>query len=426
MVTVKDQNIKAARYYYYTAYLTEQYNCGFNYYDSEYGYVPLMKVRKRIDFTLPNRRGTDPIKIGVGLASTRVAIKRSALFWAMQPETDGVSPPDTGPRSHAWWTAGMPEDINVAYRWYIKSTMLTVKNYFYPPWGIAANFWIADTDNHRIIRRDTNDFLYTSQYGSFGAGNDDLNHPRGICSDSNYIYIADFGNNRIMIRNKDTLAYINKITSFDTPPKNFIYISDIAVDDKYLYIADRGHEQLIILSKTTFQIYRYLSLKAHYDEVFFVPVSVDVNYHYIYVLDHYNKRIKVFSREHLLLVFYGPDPDNPSFSLNNPTFLKTNSWYLYVTDTGNDRILQFPFTLIEPIRSIGPAGDIVVDLDSPEGVCVSGQYLFISDTGHNRLARVIIDPTEFDAYYGSAGPGTNQFQGLTGLVAEPQHFWTKY
>lgn len=62
----------------------------------------------------------------------------------------------------------------------------------------SGNVYVADTNNHRILKL-TNDGVFLAEWGTFGAGNGQLNAPTGVATDgAGYVYVADWENRRIV------------------------------------------------------------------------------------------------------------------------------------------------------------------------------------------------------------------------------------
>lgn len=426
MARIKDQNIKSARYYYYKSYLTEAYNSGFNYYDTQYGYVPLEIVKKRSPWNLPGFRGFDPTKIGPGPATARSVIQRIADIWELQPPTGGVTPPQTGPRAKSWWRDNNPLADPIYYRWFVQESSVYVNYFTKPPWGITNNLYVVDSGNYRVMRRDVNNFSLKNKYGSQGSGNDQLALSTNIAIDQNYIYIVDSGNQRIIIRDKTTLAYVTKITHYGTPPVQFDNVIDIAVDDKYLYICDLDNERLIILFKTNFAVYTYLDLQVQDDTLTPLPLAVTASYYYLCVYDANNKRLKIYNRNNLSKRFWVPSRYDKSISFSNVTCMDIDAFYIWVCDSLDDVVYQLATFYPTIVSTIGPGRDVDINIDNPQGVCTSGDYITICDTGHHRLVRLTTQPLDFDQFFGSQGSGDDQFQSPRGLVGDLHHYFTPY
>lgn len=426
MAIIKDQTIKSARYYYYTSYLTEAYNSGFNFYDTVYGYVPLEIVKKRSPWHLPGFKGIDPTKIGPGPATARTVIKRISELWELQPQANGVTPPQTGPRTKSWWRDNNPTEDPQYFRWFVQESSIYVNYFTKPPWGITNNLYICDSGNFRVMRRNVNDFSLKNKYGSSGTGDDQLNVTTNVAIDQNYIYIVDSGNARIIIRDKTTLNYVEKITHHGTPPTQFEDVTDIAVDDKYLYITDLSVEQLIILHKTDFSLYQYLDLKVEPEEITPIPLSVTVSFYLLCVFDVANKRLKIYNRNNLSKRFHVPSKFDTSLSFQNIISMDIDAFYIWVCDSVANVVYQLATFYPTLVSSIGPGREVNINLDNPKGVCISGEYLVITDTGNNRLVRLTTVPLDFDQFFGSAGSGDDQFNTPRGITAEFSHYFTPY
>ena len=81
---------------------------------------------------------------------------------------------------------------------------------FYNPYGICNDtvyLYVADTSNHRIVKRQCSDLSYVSKIGSSGSGDDQFNNPYGITTDGTYLYVADTYNHRIVKRQCSDLSY---------------------------------------------------------------------------------------------------------------------------------------------------------------------------------------------------------------------------
>ena len=74
------------------------------------------------------------------------------------------------------------------------------------PWGIAVtedNVFVTDWGLHALLQFRKKDCKLVRRTGTEGAGEGQLDGPRGLCSDYNGdIYVADFGNNRVSVFSK--------------------------------------------------------------------------------------------------------------------------------------------------------------------------------------------------------------------------------
>jgi len=86
-------------------------------------------------------------------------------------------------------------------------------NQLHWPRGISNDgtyMYVADSDNHRIVKRLLFDLSYDSQIGTYGSGVDQFSYLRGISNDGTYMYVADSDNHRIVKRLLSDLSYDSK------------------------------------------------------------------------------------------------------------------------------------------------------------------------------------------------------------------------
>ncbi len=93
-------------------------------------------------------------------------------------------------------------------------------------------------DNNRIQKFDSNGG-YLTQWGSYGSGNGQFNHPQGVAVDSSgNVYVADTGNNRIQKFNSNG-GYLTQWGSYGSGNGQFTFPLGIAVDSSgNVYVAD--------------------------------------------------------------------------------------------------------------------------------------------------------------------------------------------
>ena len=74
------------------------------------------------------------------------------------------------------------------------------------PWGIAVtedNVFVTDSDLHALLQFSKKDCKLVRRTGTKGAGEGQLDRPRGLCSDYNGdVYVADCGNDRVSVFSK--------------------------------------------------------------------------------------------------------------------------------------------------------------------------------------------------------------------------------
>ena len=118
----------------------------------------------------------------------------------------------------------------------------------------SDGIYVADRANNTIIKLDaTTGDIDTSwgdsgSIGGYGAGNSNLNSPRGVAVDSSdNIYVADSGNNRIM-KFESTGEYITKWGIFGTGDGQFSNPNNVAVDSNgIIYVADTENNRVVVI-----------------------------------------------------------------------------------------------------------------------------------------------------------------------------------
>lgn len=424
MVKLYGQNIPSEWYDDYSQVIKLMYQTGWMYYIDGYnqGYVGL--AGKRLPYKIPRRRGyMSPFLRELEIVF-RYAWKRLATFWHNQPATGGVEPPDTGPRSKIFWKLKAGVDPLTAYNMYVRWSVTMLVAQYKPPWVIDPNLWVADTGNHRIMRRNVNNLSLQVKTGSQGSGVNQFNEPWGIVTDLNYLYVADTGNHRIVILDKMTLSWKTTITGYGSPPVNFQHPTDVAIDERYLYITDTLLHKIIVLDKQS----RKLISEFYYQNLSIdktpQPISVRCDKDTIWTLDYINHQVKIFDRKLRLKKKTQGYISQDNYHYKLPYSLDTDLFHCYIADTGNDRIVQLSKYDLKIDGTVGPGQDVDIYLNQPKGVTISGDYVIIADTGNNRLVRLVKSPLTFNAFYGSYGVGDNQFKSPRGVVAELQHYYT--
>jgi sugar lactone lactonase YvrE len=312
----------------------------------------------------------------------------------------------------------------------------------YYPSGVAfdasGNLYIADNDNNRIRKVDTNGIITTvagnGQNGYSGDGgaatNASLEGPFGVaCDTSGNLFIADLFNNRI--RKVDTNGIITTVAgnggagySGDggaATNASLYYPEGVAVDTMgNLYIADYQNSR--IRKVNTNGIITTVAGKIGFgysgdggaatNATLYLPTAVafDASGN-LYIADADNERIRKVDTNGIITTVAGNG--NSGYSGDGGAATNASLYYpegvafdafgnLYFSDDGNERIREVDtngiITTVAGNGQYGYSGDgnvaTNVALYGPDGVAVdSAGNLFIADGGNNRIRKVYAWPT---------------------------------
>ena len=326
----------------------------------------------------------------------------------------------------------------------------------------AGNMYIAETYGHRIRKVDSTTRVITTVAGNGTQGFSgdgaaataaNLNAPQGVAVDSaGNLYIADSNNNRI--RKVDTNGVITTLATLYFP-------IDVAVDNAgNLYVTEQMGYTLKKFNTTTgaATVVAGNGTDSYFGDggpaslaSFNYPagMTIDSSGNY-YVADTSNQRIRKVSAETGTITTIagngtitetgfplGDGGAATSATLNNPNGLTTDSaGNVYIADTGNNRIRKISsagvISTIAGTGSAGYSGDggaaTLAMLRSPRSVAVDGAgNIFIADSSNHRIMKVngatgIITTLAGDGYYGYFGDGgvatRAEFNGPVGVVLD--------
>ena len=293
------------------------------------------------------------------------------------------------------------------------------------PYGVATdvdgNFYIADTENHRIRKVDAQGIITTfAGTGEEGYGGDDgpateaeLDWPTGVAVDgAGNVYIADRNNERV--RRVDPAGIITTFAGNG----EWGYDSD----------EDGGPATSALLNRPT-------------------GVAVDTEGN-LYVADRNNHRIRKVDAEGVITTiagmadegFSGDGGPAASAQLNKPSGIAIDEdGYVFIADRDNNRIRQIdPDGMISTfIGAKDGSGESGTEgrLAAPRGVAVDAEgNVYISDKFNNRVRKIDADgiittfagsgekgPFEDEDAIGDGGPAIDaRLRGPTGLAFDAE------
>ena len=174
------------------------------------------------------------------------------------------------------------------------------------PWGITVDrkgfFWIADSDNDRIVKVDADGRVLMS-LGESGSDEGEFSSPRGLTiSDKGIIYVADSGNERVQIFNTSGV-YISRIEKMGREEFDEPY--DVTLDPRgNIYVVDRGLNSVGKYDAGG-RFLMYIGGEGEGDGRFSEPTSAVVLGNELFVLDSGNSRVQVFDLKGRFLRKFG-------------------------------------------------------------------------------------------------------------------------
>jgi DNA-binding beta-propeller fold protein YncE len=284
---------------------------------------------------------------------------------------------------------------------------------------VTGDIYIADTENHRIIKYDSNG-NYILEWGDYGQGDGQFFSPYGIAIDpiTRYIYVADAGNRRI--QKFDTLGnFILKWGERGTGEGQFEFPQAITVDfEGYVYVVDSDLNRVQKFDPSGNFILMWGSGGSGQGE-FSHPQGIAADtLSNIYVSDTDNHRIQKFDSSGNFLLSWGSFGEGDG-EFNEPKGIEVYGNYVYVADHNNHRIQKFDlegnfiFQWGNPIRADG-------EFNYPSGVAVNYNTgeVYVADSYNNRIQK-------FDIYgnfilkWGKSGSGDGQFKSPVGIAVNP-------
>ena len=115
----------------------------------------------------------------------------------------------------------------------------------------AGNVYIADTENHRIQKFDSNG-VFLDQWGSLGSGNGQFNRPfQTVVDYAGNVYVIDHYNHRMQKFNGDG-DYLGQSGSPGGGSDQFWYPTDMVVDALgNFFVADQGNQRIQKFGQTS-------------------------------------------------------------------------------------------------------------------------------------------------------------------------------
>jgi sugar lactone lactonase YvrE len=262
---------------------------------------------------------------------------------------------------------------------------------FYNPGGAAVDasgaVYVADTNNHRIQKFDTNGAFIT-KWGSYGTSNGQLSCPEGIAFDtSGNIYVAEGCNDRIQKFNAGG-TYLAKWGSSGSGTGQFEGPSAIAIDlFGYVFVADEQNDRIQKFTVDGVYLTSWGS-RGNGNGQFYYPSGIAVDSSgSVYVADLNNHRVQKFTSTGVFITKWG-SYGNGDGQFNGPRGVAVDaSGNVYIADWANDRVQKF-----SPNGAFmgkwGSTGTGDGQFDGPEGIAVDASgNVFVSEWYNHRMQK---------------------------------------
>lgn len=204
----------------------------------------------------------------------------------------------------------------------------------------SGNIYVADTNNNRIQKFDSNG-NYLTQWGTYGGGNGQFIFPVGIAVDSSGdVYVSEVGIDRIQKFDRNG-NYLMQWGSSGSGNGQFSGPFSIATDASgYVYIVDRNNSRIQKFNSNGTYLSQWGSL-GNGDGQFNTPFSVAIDANgYIYVSDTGNNRIQKFDSSGSYQNKWGTEGVADGQFIGPTGIVIDSSDNVYVSET-NSRIQMF-------------------------------------------------------------------------------------
>ncbi|HSG44722.1 MAG TPA: flippase activity-associated protein Agl23 [Anaerolineales bacterium] len=272
--------------------------------------------------------------------------------------------------------------------------------------GLSADFYIADSRNHRILHI-ASDGSLLHEWGTFAdAFNGDapigtLNEPWGVAvGPDGSVYVTDTWNHRVQKFTEDGNPIImwgqfgQPLPGDTLSASSFWGPRGIAVDDNgRVLVTDTGNKRIVVFDADGNYITDFGTAgfdPGQFDEP--VGLAIAPNSGTVYVVDTWNQRIQGFTPSENG-VFYNPSIQwdvNGWFgqSLDNKPFIAVGpDEHVFVTDPEGYRVIEFTADG-QFVRTWGDFGDGLDEIGLAAGITVDQLgFVWVTDAGNNRILR---------------------------------------
>jgi DNA-binding beta-propeller fold protein YncE len=289
---------------------------------------------------------------------------------------------------------------------------IDIDNGFNYPSGITSDgtyIYVADYNNHRIVKRLASNLSYVSKIGTNGSGNDQFSSPRGITTDGTYLYVADSGNHRIVKRLASDLSYVSKIGTSGSGNDQFNNPFGITSDGTYIYVVDYSNHRIVKRLASDLSYVSKIGTVGSGNDQFIFPRGITTDGTYLYVADSGNHRIVKRLASDLSYVSKIGTQGSDNDQFNNPQGITTDNTYIYVADSGNHRIVKRLASDLSYVSKIGSGGSDNDQFSNPQGITSDGTYIYVADTSNHRIVKRLASDLSYVSKIGTYSDGSSSF-----------------
>lgn len=297
------------------------------------------------------------------------------------------------------------------------------------PVGVApapgAGVFVSDAGNHRIVRFDAAGELAAS-FGRWGAGDGELNEPRGLAVAGEHLWVCDSRNHRLQAFAFDG-THTRTVGGFGGEPGRFQRPSGIAFDGtSALFVADTGNQRVQKLDLAGAPLAAWGDF-GPYPGFFSEPTGIAWSGGRVYVADRDNHRVQVFDGEGELDYDFGvhallPREGDGKVHYPEVLALAPDGSFLALGESFEDRVQLFERW---PAGGTPPVDPLRFERDQSahygSGLSARGGHMVLVEPS---APSVILWDLELEApiqvcRQRTWGPRTGQFRRPSGVALDP-------
>ena len=255
-------------------------------------------------------------------------------------------------------------------------------------------FYVADTDNHRIIIFDGDTleqlFSFTSPIQNFCDGvntftpintvcpNNLRNLPTSLAIINENIFVAYGFQNMIQVFDMNG-EFLHSFGESGNQPGELIEAYKISASEDELFVSDSGNRRIQVFD-TEGNFLRQFSTDMD-DIINSRPVDVVITDNRIYVAESSTSSILIFDMDGNFLKRLILDEIGLNTLISG---IDVSDEIIFVTDSNNDKILIFDIDG-NKIMHFGNSGDHYGEFNNPKDIVSDGKRIFVSDTYNYRI-----------------------------------------